>query len=99
MGYLNKLGINVVRSANIEKFDGKTIQYEIGSDTKVLEDIDTFILATGVKPNKALYDEVKSSNPKFKIYKIGDCKKPRTMLEAIHEGLKQRITSINNQSL
>ena len=88
MGYLNKLGINAITSANIEKFDGKTIQYELGSDTKILEDIDTFILATGVKPNKALHDKVKSSNPKFKIYKIGDCKKPRTMLEAIHEGFK-----------
>ena len=88
MGYLNKLGINTITSANIEKFDGKTVQYEIGSDTKILEDIDTFILAIGVKPNKALHDEVKSSNPKFKIYKIGDCKKPRTMLEAIHEGFK-----------
>ncbi|MHA1466765.1 MAG: oxidoreductase [Promethearchaeota archaeon] len=88
MGYLNKLGINAITSANIEKFDGKTIQYEIGSDTKILEDIDTFILATGVKPNRALHDEVKSSDPKFKIYKIGDCKKPRTMLEAIHEGFK-----------
>ena len=88
MGYLNKLGINVITSANIEKFDAKTIQYETGGDLKVLEGIDTFILATGVKPNKTLHDEVKSSNPKFKIYKIGDCKKPRTMLEAIHEGFK-----------
>ncbi len=88
MGYLNKLGINVITSANIEKFDGNTIQYEVGSDTKVLENVDTFILATGVTPNKALHDEIKSSNPKFKIYKIGDCKKPRTMLEAIHEGFK-----------
>jgi 2,4-dienoyl-CoA reductase (NADPH2) len=91
MGYLTKLGINVITSANIEKLDGKILQYETGGDTKVLEDIDTFILATGVKPNKALHDEVKSSmssNPKFKIYKIGDCKKPRTMLEAIHEGFK-----------
>ena len=88
LGYMNKLGINVITSANIEKIDGKTIQYETGGDTKIMEDIDTIILATGVEPKKALHDEVKASNPNFKIYRIGDCKKPRTMLEAIHEGFK-----------
>ncbi len=55
---------------------------------KSLNDIDTFVLATGVKPNKDLHDKIKDSNPSFKIYKIGDCKKPRTMMEAIHEGFK-----------
>jgi len=88
VGYVRKIGINVITSANIEKFDGKTLHYETGGDIKILEGIDTFVLATGVKSNKALHDKVKASNPNFKIFKIGDAKKPRTMLEAIHEGFK-----------
>ena len=58
------------------------------NEEKTLEDIDTFILATGVKPNHDLYDKLKKMNLPFKLYRIGDCKKPRTLLEAIHEGYK-----------
>jgi len=92
---LPRLGTNVglttrgtITGANITKFEERTIQYELDKDTKVLEDIDTVILATGVKPNKELHDKVKEANPSFMIAKIGDCKKPRTMMEAIHEGFK-----------
>lgn len=88
IGHMNKLGIKIITGANITKFDGRTIQYELDKDTKVIEDIDSVILAAGVKSNIELHDKVKASNPSFKVVKIGDAKKPRTMLEAIHEGYK-----------
>ncbi len=88
IGYMIKMGINMITNANITKFEGKTIEFEHAGENKSLNDIDTFVLATGVKPNKELHDKIKNSNPSFKIYKIGDCKKPRTMMEAIHEGFK-----------
>ena len=88
LGHMSKLGIKSIMGANITKFEGRTIQYDLDKDTKVIEDVDSVILATGVKPNIKLHDEVKASNPSFTIAKIGDCKKPRTMMEAIHEGFK-----------
>jgi thioredoxin reductase len=86
IGQLKKLGIGTILDAKIKKFDGKDLEYEQGDESKTLENIDTFILATGVEPNDSLFNQVKESNPSFKLFKVGDCKKPRTMLEAIHEG-------------
>ncbi len=88
IGHMIKMGIKMIKSANITKFEGKTIEFEHAEGNQSLNDIDTFILATGVRANNDLHNKVKESNPSFKIYKIGDCKKPRTMLEAIHEGFK-----------
>ncbi|MFX1339830.1 MAG: FAD-dependent oxidoreductase, partial [Promethearchaeota archaeon] len=88
IGHMMKLGINIITNANITKFEGKIINYDHAGESKTLEGIDTVILATGVKPNTDLHDKVKESNPSFKIFKIGDCKKARTMMEAIHEGFK-----------
>ncbi len=88
IGHIMKLGINVITNANITKFEGNKIEFDHAGEQKILENIDTFILATGVTPNTDLHDKLKASNPSFKIYKIGDCKKARTMMEAIHEGFK-----------
>ena len=78
--------------ATINKFEGKTLEYTLKIDeteeSKVLENVDTFVLATGVKSNTDLYEKVKASNPSFKMFNIGDSKEPRTMLEAIHEGFQ-----------
>jgi 2,4-dienoyl-CoA reductase (NADPH2) len=86
IGQLEKLGIATILNANIKKFNGKNLEYELEGESSTLENIDTFILATGVEPNDSLFNQVKESGSSFKIFKVGDCKKPRTMLEAIHEG-------------
>jgi len=64
------------------------MDYEVENEKKSLENIDTFILATGAKPNTDLYDAIEATSPSFKMYKIGDCKEPRMMMEAIHEGFE-----------
>ncbi|MFX1302827.1 MAG: FAD-dependent oxidoreductase [Promethearchaeota archaeon] len=86
IGHMMKLGINTITNAHITKFEKNTVEFQHEGETKSLENIDTFILATGVKPNTDLYDKIEASNPSYKIYKIGDCKEPRTMMEAVHEG-------------
>lgn len=88
VGHMRKLGINTITNANITKFEKNTVEYQCEGETKSVENIDTFILATGVKSDTDLYDKIRASNPSYKIYKIGDCKEPRTMMEAIHEGFK-----------
>ena len=86
IGQLIKLGIKSILDVQIKKFEGKTLIYEHENEIKTLQNIDTFILATGVEPNDDLFNKVKETNPPYKIFKIGDCKEPRTMMEAIHEG-------------
>jgi len=88
IGQITKLGIISILNVQIKKFEGKTLIYEHGNETKTLENIDTFIIAAGVTPNDELFNKVKQTNPPYKIFKIGDCKKPRTMMEAIHEGFR-----------
>lgn len=85
---IDDLGIDVITNATITKFEGNQVHFTHNNEEKILEDIDTFILATGVKPNRDLYNKLKKMNLHGKLYRIGDCKKPRTLLEAIHEGYK-----------
>jgi len=82
------LDIEVLTSATITKFESKRVNFTHEGEKKYLDDIDTIILATGVKPNSDLYTSLKEMNLAIKLYRIGDCKKSRTLLEAIHEGYK-----------
>ena len=45
---------------------------------------DTIVVAVGAKPNDALVKELDGKVPE--LYVIGDCLKPRRMINAIHEG-------------
>jgi len=49
-------------------------------------EFDDLIIATGVKSNDKLEEEIKSKVPKLK--KIGDCKKPRKIVDAVKDGYK-----------
>ena len=84
--------INTITSATINKFDGNTLEYtlkiEESEEDKKIDNVDTFILATGVTSNSDHYEKVKASNPSYKIFNVGDSKEPRTMAEAVHEGFE-----------
>ena len=93
IGISKKLQINAIMSAEITKFEGNSIEYKIKipdqeEETHTIDNVDTFILATGVKSNTDLYEKVKATNPSYKMFNIGDSKEPRTMMEAIHEGFE-----------
>lgn len=51
-----------------------------------LDKADTVVLATGMKPNNSLYFSLKGKIAE--LYVIGDCFKPRKMIDAIHEGAR-----------
>lgn len=53
-------------------------------------DADTIVLATGAKPNVELIQALEGKVPD--VYCVGDCVKPRTILEAIHEGFGTALT-------
>jgi 2,4-dienoyl-CoA reductase-like NADH-dependent reductase (Old Yellow Enzyme family)/thioredoxin reductase len=48
---------------------------------------DTIVLATGFRPERGLIEEL-SGDAGIEIYDIGDCVKPRKILDAIHDGFR-----------
>ncbi|MHA2034980.1 MAG: oxidoreductase [Promethearchaeota archaeon] len=93
IGISRKLQIDSIMNAEITKFEGNSMQYKVKvsdqeEETHTMDNINTFILATGVKSNTDLYEKVKATNPSYKMFNIGDSKEPRTMMEAIHEGFE-----------
>jgi len=49
-----------------------------------INDVEYVYYATGVKPNNSLFKEIKSL--KIPVEKLGDAKKPQTVLEAVSRG-------------
>jgi 2,4-dienoyl-CoA reductase-like NADH-dependent reductase (Old Yellow Enzyme family)/thioredoxin reductase len=48
---------------------------------------ETVVLASGLKPNKKLFDELTQTTI-LEVYAIGDCAEPRMIYDAIHEGFE-----------
>lgn len=80
---LAKLGVSILTGTQVEEITERGIVVANGQKRWTLE-ADTVVLAVGAAPNKNLHElkEVK----KWKVYAIGDCVRPRSALEAIHEG-------------
>jgi len=53
----------------------------------MINDVDMVYYATGVEPNDALFNEIKQLG-NIKVQKIGDARKPETVLEAVHRAYK-----------
>ena len=88
LGDLSYHGVEQITNATVKEIKENNVIYELNNEDKELE-FDTCIIATGVRPNKKLYEEIKK---KFKeVRLIGDAKKPRKALEAIQEGLKAAL--------
>ena len=53
----------------------------------MINNVDVVYYATGIKPNIELYNKIKQLN-KFPVEKVGDARKPATIMEAIERGYK-----------
>lgn len=56
-------------------------------------DFDTILIALGRIPNRALISSLTEKYPGLETYEIGDCREPRNIMAAMHEGFRagQRI--------
>jgi 2,4-dienoyl-CoA reductase-like NADH-dependent reductase (Old Yellow Enzyme family)/thioredoxin reductase len=79
---LKELGIKIMANTRVEKVARTTITVNDAGKMKEL-DTDIIILATGAKSCDKVCDLAGINTEK---YCIGDCKKPRNILEAISEG-------------
>lgn len=83
-GKLQENGVKLITSAKLVKVTSEGIV--IVDSNKDLREVlcQTVVMATGVKANGELYDDLISKRPH--VYNIGDCKQPRKIHDAIFEG-------------
>ena len=81
---LQERQVRVLTNATVERFepDG-TVVYSLEGETK-REHFDTVILAVGSKPAQKLSKLLEEAGIPFTT--VGDCRSPRKILDAVHEG-------------
>lgn len=82
---LKSHGININPLSTIKQIEGKTVTIAdvTTAQERIIEGVDTIVMATGYRSEKSLYKSLKGKISE--LYEVGDCKLPRRYLEAIHE--------------
>lgn len=88
LGDMKYYGIESIPNATVKEIMNDKVIYEIDGEEKSI-DCDTVVIATGVKPNNKLNEELKGKVKDLRL--IGDAKNPRKALDAIEEGFKAAI--------
>jgi 2,4-dienoyl-CoA reductase (NADPH2) len=82
------LGVKLVTSAKVTEIGENYVSYTDANDKEqVINDLDYIYYATGVEPNDSLYKEIKQIEG-LRVEKIGDARKPETVMEAVSRGYK-----------
>ena len=82
---VRKLRVNILTETKVDKIIKNTISLRKNGQQQIIQ-ADTVIIATGSKANRKLSEELEGIVPE--LYSVGDCQKPRKILEAIHEGFR-----------
>ncbi len=81
------LGVKLITGVNIQEIGDDYVNYLDAADKEqVINNVDYIYYATGVEPNDSLSKEIKLLN--IKVEKIGDARKPQTVMEAVARGYK-----------
>jgi NADPH-dependent 2,4-dienoyl-CoA reductase/sulfur reductase-like enzyme len=80
-----KNAVKVYTDTELRRVDRKTAILQKGNEEIKIQ-VETVVFAVGAEPNDGLYNELISSGSS--VIKVGDCVKPRTLLEAVQEGFK-----------
>jgi 2,4-dienoyl-CoA reductase (NADPH2) len=81
------LGVKFITGVNITEIGKDSVSYTDASDNEqVLNDVNAVYYATGVKPNNELFKQIQALD--IEVQKIGDAKKPATVLEAVGTAFK-----------
>ncbi|BCQ61701.1 oxidoreductase [Pseudomonas sp. Boi14] len=86
-GELHKLAVPIIPYARLYGCDESTVylQHTASGEPMLLENVDSLVLCQGHQSVDDLGQQLKGLVP---FQRIGDCLAPRTVEEAIHEGLK-----------
>jgi hypothetical protein len=88
LGDLHRLGIEVIPYARLYGADQDSayFQHTLSGEPLVLEGVDTIVTSLGHQPVTTLADDLGDWDGDIHI--IGDCLSPRTVEEAVLEGLR-----------
>lgn len=82
------LGVKSHTSVRVKEIGENFVSYLDAADKEqMINDVDMVYYATGVEPNDALFNEINQLG-NIKVQKIGDARKPETVLEAVHRAYK-----------
>jgi pyruvate/2-oxoglutarate dehydrogenase complex dihydrolipoamide dehydrogenase (E3) component len=89
---LNQLGVDIIPFARLFGSVEKTVffQHTTSNEAIVLEGVDTLVVAHGYTSNTHLQDAM--DGDKVETISIGDCIQPRSVEEAVLEGLKAGVS-------
>jgi len=84
---LNRLGVEIIPFARLFGSVDHSVffQHTTSHEPIVFEDVGTLVIAHGYNSNSGLVDSIDSN---AKIIRIGDCLQPRSVEEAVLDGLK-----------
>ena len=91
---VSRLGVSIVPTVRLFGYDGTAVflQHVLTNVAVVVEDVAALVLAQGHEPVTELLDELEGSEGQRgydgAVHPIGDCLAPRTVEEAVLEGLK-----------
>jgi 2,4-dienoyl-CoA reductase-like NADH-dependent reductase (Old Yellow Enzyme family)/thioredoxin reductase len=83
---LQALGVEVLTHCLLGEVHGRTLFYIRGGMRHRMERVDSIVIAVGSVAEDGLADALKATG--VLVYPIGDCIKPRRILEAIREGFE-----------
>jgi pyruvate/2-oxoglutarate dehydrogenase complex dihydrolipoamide dehydrogenase (E3) component len=83
---LRRLGVQALLQSRVSAVQGRQVTYEQGGLTQRIEGVDTVVSAVGSTPDRALGET--PGTTEATVHPIGDCVKPRRILEAIREGFE-----------
>lgn len=81
---LKKAGVTILENCDLHAVVENGAILEDREWKKLLVEIDTVVIARGLKPQRELYERLVEKYPE--VYAIGDCVKPRDITSAISEG-------------
>ena len=88
IGRLHKLGVEIITHMRVVGVDAEDVyfQHTLSGEAVILNSVDTLVTALGHSAETKLEEDLSKHGISHHI--IGDCLSPRTVEEAILEGLK-----------
>lgn len=84
-GWIQENGVQVFTSSKVVSIGEEGVTFEQGSRRGTVP-ADHVFLATGMKPNQALYEELLAQG--VMVYNVGDSQAPGKIYDAVHSGYK-----------
>lgn len=78
-----RLGIEVISHSTLTQVTDEGLVVLDGEGKQRLIEADTVVLALGMRPNNDLKGKLEGKVPE--IYEVGDCVRPRKIIDAVHE--------------